>query len=65
MGVSRRENKKILGELRQDCRAAGESLSPLNRPRSGSRGRRCGLARCRGEVSNRPRCRVVRDEHFV
>ena len=34
------ETKRSLGEPRQDCRAAGESLAPLNRSGSGSRRRR-------------------------
>ena len=31
------ETKRSLGEPRQDCRAAGESLAPLNQPGSGSK----------------------------
>ena len=62
LGLCRHGNRKSLGKPRQDCRAAGESLAPLKRLGSGSWGRRCGLARCRGEVSNRSRCWVGRDE---
>ena len=36
---------------RQDCKASGESLAPLNWPENGSWERRCGLARCRSKVS--------------
>lgn len=52
MEVFKRKKQKSLQEPRQDCRAAGEPLAPLNRPGSVSRDRRCGLARCQGGVSD-------------